>query len=153
MVSDRNCLKYFACFLYCNYQVHRDFLITVYNSTLSNDDWIYDLLGIHSEIHTVGTSSDVTRMLCNVFLKHVGDSENVLNTWTVNTLIFSEVDYFDDTMLTRCFVSKECWDGIASDLYQRGVCNDGRTPTDQNEVHPPFLFLSWTSCCVAPITK
>ena len=30
MVSDRNCLKYciFTCFLYCNHQVHRDFLIT-----------------------------------------------------------------------------------------------------------------------------
>jgi hypothetical protein len=25
MVSDLNCLKYFRVFLYCNYQVHRDF--------------------------------------------------------------------------------------------------------------------------------
>jgi hypothetical protein len=30
MVSDWNCLKYFCVFLYCNYQVHRDFLITLY---------------------------------------------------------------------------------------------------------------------------
>jgi hypothetical protein len=30
MVSDWNCLKYFACFLYCNHQVNRNFLITVY---------------------------------------------------------------------------------------------------------------------------
>jgi len=32
MVSDWNGLKYciFACFLYCNRQVHRDFLITLY---------------------------------------------------------------------------------------------------------------------------
>jgi hypothetical protein len=30
-VSDWNCLKYFACFLYCNHQVHRDFLISRYN--------------------------------------------------------------------------------------------------------------------------
>ena len=34
MVGDWNCLKYciFACFLYCNRQVHRDFLITLYIS-------------------------------------------------------------------------------------------------------------------------
>jgi hypothetical protein len=32
MVSDWNCLKYFCVFLYCNHQVHRDFLITLYNS-------------------------------------------------------------------------------------------------------------------------
>jgi len=33
MVGDWNCLKYhiFACFLHCNRQVHRDFLITLYN--------------------------------------------------------------------------------------------------------------------------
>lgn len=31
--------------------------------------------------------------------------------------------------------------------------NDGRTPTDQNKAHPPFLFVSWTSRCVASITK
>jgi hypothetical protein len=32
MVSDWNCLKYFCVFfLYCNHQVHRDFLITLYN--------------------------------------------------------------------------------------------------------------------------
>jgi hypothetical protein len=30
MVSDWNCLKYFCVFLYCNHQVHRDFLITLY---------------------------------------------------------------------------------------------------------------------------
>jgi hypothetical protein len=30
MVSEWNCLKYFCVFLYCNYQVHRDFLITLY---------------------------------------------------------------------------------------------------------------------------
>jgi hypothetical protein len=30
MVSDWNCLKYFCLFLYCNHQVHRDFLITLY---------------------------------------------------------------------------------------------------------------------------
>jgi hypothetical protein len=32
MVGDGKCLKYciFACFLYCNLQVHRDFLITWY---------------------------------------------------------------------------------------------------------------------------
>jgi hypothetical protein len=31
-VSDLNCLKYFCVFLYYNHQVHRDFLITLYNS-------------------------------------------------------------------------------------------------------------------------
>jgi hypothetical protein len=31
MVSDLNCLRYFCVFLYCNHQVHRDFLITLYN--------------------------------------------------------------------------------------------------------------------------
>jgi hypothetical protein len=30
MVSDWNCLKDFWVFLYCNYQVHRDFLITLF---------------------------------------------------------------------------------------------------------------------------
>jgi hypothetical protein len=30
MVSDWNCLKYFYMFLYCNRQIHRDFLITLY---------------------------------------------------------------------------------------------------------------------------
>jgi hypothetical protein len=30
MVSDWNCLKYFCVFLYCNHQVHRVFLITLY---------------------------------------------------------------------------------------------------------------------------
>jgi hypothetical protein len=35
MVSDWNCLKYFCLFLYCNHQVHRDFLITLYNVTLT----------------------------------------------------------------------------------------------------------------------
>jgi hypothetical protein len=30
MVSDCNSLKYFCVFLYCNNQVHRDFLITLY---------------------------------------------------------------------------------------------------------------------------
>jgi hypothetical protein len=30
MVSDLNCLNFFACFLYCNHQVHRDVLITLY---------------------------------------------------------------------------------------------------------------------------
>jgi hypothetical protein len=30
VVSDWNCLKYFGVFLYCNHQVHRDFLITLY---------------------------------------------------------------------------------------------------------------------------
>jgi hypothetical protein len=30
MVTDWNCLKYFCVFLYCNRQVHRDFLITLY---------------------------------------------------------------------------------------------------------------------------
>jgi hypothetical protein len=29
MVSDWNCLKYFCVFLYCNQQVHRDFMITL----------------------------------------------------------------------------------------------------------------------------
>jgi hypothetical protein len=31
MVSDRNCLKYFCVFFYCNHQVHRDILITLYH--------------------------------------------------------------------------------------------------------------------------
>jgi hypothetical protein len=30
MVSDWNCLNIFVCFLYCNHQVHRDLLITLY---------------------------------------------------------------------------------------------------------------------------
>jgi hypothetical protein len=30
MVSDGNCLKYFSMFLYCNHQVHRVFLNTLY---------------------------------------------------------------------------------------------------------------------------
>jgi hypothetical protein len=30
MVSDWNCLKYFCVFLYCDHQVHRDFLITLH---------------------------------------------------------------------------------------------------------------------------
>jgi hypothetical protein len=30
VVSDWNCLKYFCVFFYCNHQVHRDFLITLY---------------------------------------------------------------------------------------------------------------------------
>jgi hypothetical protein len=30
MVSDWNCLKYLCVFLYCNNQVHRDFLVTLY---------------------------------------------------------------------------------------------------------------------------
>ena len=36
MVGDRNCLKYciFACFLYCKRQVHRDFVIILYNYRL-----------------------------------------------------------------------------------------------------------------------
>jgi hypothetical protein len=32
MVSDLNCLKYFCLFLYCNHQVNRDFLITLYKT-------------------------------------------------------------------------------------------------------------------------
>jgi hypothetical protein len=32
MVSDWNCLKYFCVFFYCNNQVLRDFLITLYNA-------------------------------------------------------------------------------------------------------------------------
>jgi hypothetical protein len=32
MVSEWNCLKYFCLFFYCNHQVHRDFLITLYLS-------------------------------------------------------------------------------------------------------------------------
>jgi hypothetical protein len=32
MVSDWNCLIYFCVFLYCNHQVHRDLLITLYKS-------------------------------------------------------------------------------------------------------------------------
>jgi hypothetical protein len=32
MVSDWNCLKYFSVFFYCNHQVHRYFLITLYNT-------------------------------------------------------------------------------------------------------------------------
>jgi hypothetical protein len=34
MVSDWSCLKYFACFLYRNHQVHRDVLITLYFSVV-----------------------------------------------------------------------------------------------------------------------
>jgi hypothetical protein len=34
MVSDRNFLKYFCEFLYYNHQVHRDFLIILYNVIL-----------------------------------------------------------------------------------------------------------------------
>jgi hypothetical protein len=34
MASDLNCLKYFSWFLYCNHQVHRDFLITLYLAPL-----------------------------------------------------------------------------------------------------------------------
>jgi hypothetical protein len=34
-VSDWNCLKYFCVFLYCNHQVHRDFLIALYVHCLS----------------------------------------------------------------------------------------------------------------------
>jgi hypothetical protein len=30
MVSDWNCLKYFCMFLYCNHQLHKGFLITLY---------------------------------------------------------------------------------------------------------------------------
>jgi hypothetical protein len=30
MISDSNCLKYFCVFLYCNHQVRRDVLITLY---------------------------------------------------------------------------------------------------------------------------
>jgi hypothetical protein len=33
MVSDWNCLNYFCVYLYCNNQVHRDLLITLYNVT------------------------------------------------------------------------------------------------------------------------
>jgi hypothetical protein len=32
MISDSSCLKYFCVFLYCNHQVHRDFLITMYKN-------------------------------------------------------------------------------------------------------------------------
>jgi hypothetical protein len=32
MASDLNCLKCFYVFLYCNHQVHRDFLITLYET-------------------------------------------------------------------------------------------------------------------------
>ena len=41
MVGDWNCLNYciFACFLYCNRQVHRDFLITLYISVYSSVDF------------------------------------------------------------------------------------------------------------------
>jgi hypothetical protein len=38
IVSDWNCLKYFCAFLYCNHQVHRDFLITLYNTYVINWD-------------------------------------------------------------------------------------------------------------------
>jgi hypothetical protein len=31
MVSDGDCLKYFCLFLYCNHQVHRYVLISLYN--------------------------------------------------------------------------------------------------------------------------
>jgi hypothetical protein len=34
MVSDWNCLKYFFLFFYCNLQVHRDLLITLYVPTV-----------------------------------------------------------------------------------------------------------------------
>jgi hypothetical protein len=34
MVSDRNCLKYFCVFLYCNYQLRRDCLIILYKFRL-----------------------------------------------------------------------------------------------------------------------
>jgi hypothetical protein len=37
MVSDWNCLKYFCVFLYCNHQVHRDFLITLYLPAVHNN--------------------------------------------------------------------------------------------------------------------
>jgi hypothetical protein len=38
IVSDWNCLKYFYVFLYCNHQVHRDFLITLY--IMIKEAWI-----------------------------------------------------------------------------------------------------------------
>jgi hypothetical protein len=43
MVSDWNCLKYFCVFLYCNHQVHRDFLITLYYTLVGMIPslWIY----------------------------------------------------------------------------------------------------------------
>jgi hypothetical protein len=41
MVGDWNSLKYciFACFLYCNRQVHKDFLITRYYHSFMQDSW------------------------------------------------------------------------------------------------------------------
>jgi hypothetical protein len=39
MVSDWNCLKYFCVFLYCNHQVYRDFLITLYYRLHENFLW------------------------------------------------------------------------------------------------------------------
>jgi hypothetical protein len=47
MVSDRNCLKYF----YCNHQVHRDFLITLYKCNIiavASHSMQTDVLGILS---------------------------------------------------------------------------------------------------------
>jgi hypothetical protein len=35
MVSDLKCLQHFCVFLYCNYQVKRDFLITLYMAKMS----------------------------------------------------------------------------------------------------------------------
>jgi hypothetical protein len=40
MVNDWNCLKYFCVFLYCNHQVHRYFLITLYTS-VKFDVWAF----------------------------------------------------------------------------------------------------------------
>jgi hypothetical protein len=43
MVSDWNCLKYFCVFLYCNHQLHRDFLITLYKTTRCQNPEDYNL--------------------------------------------------------------------------------------------------------------
>jgi hypothetical protein len=39
MVGDWNCLKHFCVFLYCNRQVHRDFLITLYYTMVYVHNW------------------------------------------------------------------------------------------------------------------
>jgi hypothetical protein len=42
MVSAWNCLKYFCVFLYCNHQVHRDFLIALFNKHYKHTVLLYD---------------------------------------------------------------------------------------------------------------
>jgi len=52
------------------------------------------------------------------------------------------VDYFNDKM----FKHYKYVEAALRQTCTREVSdfNDGRKPTDQNKVHPPFLFVSWT---------